>query len=128
MKIAIAHENGKVCAHFGRAPEFVIAELENDQVVQQKIVSSPGHGHGIIPHFLAQQGVQVIIAGGMGEGALQMCAEYGIEPILSIQGTIPEVLDQYIRGQLKSVPIPCENLGHKTRGECHQEHHRGGCH
>lgn len=128
MKIAIAHENGRVSAHFGHAPEFVIVEIENGQVLNQQIVASPGHGHGIIPHFLAQHNVQKVIAGGMGEGALQKCAEYGIEPILSIQGTISEVINQYLRGELKSVPIPCDNLGYKMRGECHQERHRGECH
>lgn len=130
MRIAIATQNGEVSAHFGQAPEFVIVDIENEQVVKKETVASPGHGHGIVPHFLAQYGVKAVIAGGMGENAIQRCQQYGIEPILSIQGPIDTVIDQYLKKQLQSVPVPCEGMGARHRsGQCHDQgqHHGGEC-
>lgn len=126
MRIAIVHDKGMVSQHFGRAPELVIVEIENDQVIKKETVASPGHGS--IPHFLAQRDVKVVLAGGMGGGAMQRCQEYGIEPILGIQGAIDQVIDQYIKKQLKSVPILCDGQGEGHHGDCeHGQHHRGYC-
>ena len=48
-----------------------------------------------------QQGVKVMIAGGMGGRAIQFFQQFGIEPITGATGTVSEALDLYLSGRLK---------------------------
>lgn len=124
MRIAIASEHGFVSAHFGRCPEYVIADIDAGKVVKREMAPNPGHGHGVIPHFLSQRGVNCIIAGGMGPSAAQLCQKYGITPILGVQGSIDEVIDQYLQGNLKGSDGICTEDRQHRAGECN--HHRHG--
>jgi len=72
MKIAFSTDNGAVSAHFGRCPEFTIAEIDNGIVKESKTVANPGHEPGRIPEFLHGMGVEVIVAGGMGRRAVSL--------------------------------------------------------
>ncbi len=124
MRIAIASEHNFVSNHFGRCPEYVIADIDDGKVIKQETVPNPGHGHGVIPQFLSKCGVNCIIAGGMGPSAAQLCQEYGITPILGVQGSIDEVIDQYLQGNLKSSDGICTEDRRHRAGECN--HHRHG--
>lgn len=122
MRIAIAHDNGMVSEHFGHAPEFIFIDIEEGKVISKQTVKSPSHGHGIVPHFLARNNVKVVIAGGMGHGAIAQCQHSGIEPFTAIKGNVDEVVEKFLKGELKSETIPCEGFGHRHHGECgHRE-------
>lgn len=69
MKIAIATEGTNVSVHFEKCENFTIAEIENSDVKGKVIVNTLENQHGLLPAFLASHNVNVVIAGGMGEGA-----------------------------------------------------------
>lgn len=69
MKIAVTYDNGQVFQHFGHTEQFKIYEVENGQIVSAEVVDTNGQGHGALGGFLAEQGVNVLICGGIGGGA-----------------------------------------------------------
>ena len=58
-----------VSGHFGHCENFNIYDAEDGKITAEEVVANPGHRPGFLPNFLADRGVQVIIAGGMGGGA-----------------------------------------------------------
>ena len=69
MRIAVAYDNGNVFQHFGRTESFKIYDVENQKVVSSEVIGSNGIGHGALAGLLADQGVDVLICGGIGGGA-----------------------------------------------------------
>lgn len=116
MKVAIPSENGQVCPHFGHAPTFTIVDIEDGGIKEKTVLSSPGHQPGFLPVFLAEKGVELVIAGGMGAGAQELFVQNKIEVITGAQGLIDEVVKNYIAGKLVSTNHVCNE--HEHSGEC----------
>ncbi len=74
MLIAIPIENGKLCSHFGRCEQFALVGVEpqTKQIKSIRNLTPPPHEPGVLPEWLHQQGVQVVIAGGMGRCAFNL--------------------------------------------------------
>ena len=101
MKIAISTDSGQVSGHFGRCPEFTIVEIESGEIINREAVANPGHAPGALPRFLADRGVSVIVAGGMGPRAQGFFQELGIEPVAGVSGSVDEVIRQFLAGSLR---------------------------
>jgi len=131
MKIAISTDSGNVCAHFGRAPEFTFVTIENDQVIEKKVLPNPGHSVGSIPQFVNQQGANFMIAGGMGNRAEAFFNQYGIEVIVGVTGRIDDVIKKILDGTLEGGESLCSPGGGKgygvdkihTEADDNHEHH-----
>ena len=131
MKIAISTDSGKVCAHFGRAPEFTFVTIENSEIIGKDVLPNPGHTVGSIPKFLSEHGANYIIAGGMGSRAVEFFNQYNIEVITGIEGTIENVTKEFINGTLKGSEAICTPGAGKGYGidkihtevDDDQEHH-----
>jgi len=124
MKIAAVSEDGvNISQHFGRAPYYVILTVEGNDIVDSETRPKAGH------HTFAAQGhpklapaerhgcdagsqpkhermaetiadCDVLIAGGMGQGAYQSLRGYGIRPIVTDVGDIREAVLRYLEGNL----------------------------
>lgn len=123
MKIAIPTEGTNISGHFGKCENFTIAEIENSNIKSKVVVSTLGNQHGLLPAFLASHDVNVVIAGGMGEGARQNLVSNGIEIISGVNGNIDEAIDAFLNGTLKSSDVGCSGHGH-SHGHDHGEN---GC-
>ena len=131
MKIAISTDSGKVCAHFGRAPEFTFVTIENSEIIGKVVLPNPGHTVGSIPKFLSEHGANYIIAGGMGSRAVEFFNQYNIEVITGIEGTIENVTKKFINGTLKGSEAICTPGAGKgygidkihTEADDNQDHH-----
>ena len=108
MKIAISTEGDLVSAHFGRCPSFTLLEIEGDKLVNKQVIDNPGHEPGFLPQFLKEQGVECIIAGGMGGRATQLFDQVSIKTIVGVMGTIQNVIDQLLKGTLKGGESLCK--------------------
>ncbi|MCD6082853.1 dinitrogenase iron-molybdenum cofactor [Candidatus Aerophobetes bacterium] len=111
-KIAVASNdhmglNSQVSAHFGRCPYYTLVEVEDDEIKRIAIVENPyysSHGQpGQAPNFIKQQGAEVIIAGGMGPRAIEFFNQLGIEVVTEAGGRVADVVDSYLRGNLKRI-------------------------
>jgi predicted Fe-Mo cluster-binding NifX family protein len=116
MKIAVASENGKVAQHFGHCETFMTFDTAQGQIVQSEAVANPGHKPGFLPNFLNDQGVNVIISGGMGGGALNRFQQKDIEVIIGAAGDVRDAVQRYLAGELVSTDSVCE--GHQHRHNC----------
>ena len=119
MKIAVASEKENVTGHFGHCENFNIFDTEDGKIVKMESVPNPGHKPGFLPNFLGDLGVEVIISGGMGGGAVDIFNERNIEVILGATGNAEEAVKKYLAGELKSTGSICHNHEHKD--ECHDE-------
>ena len=126
MKIAVAIENGSVAQHFGQCETFMIFDAEQEQIVQSESVANPGHKPGFLPNFLYDKGVNVIISGGMGGGAVNLFNQKGIEVIIGATGDAEEAAKRYYEGELASTVSICREHGHShshRHGSCHGQGH-----
>lgn len=118
IKIAVASENEMVTEHFGHCRNFNIFEAENNQIVKSESIPNPGHKPGFLPNFLNDMGVNIIISGGMGGGAIDIFHEKGIEVVIGASGNAKVVTERYLRGSLQSTGSVCSE--HQHHDECRE--------
>jgi predicted Fe-Mo cluster-binding NifX family protein len=115
-RIAIACEdnqglNGQISQHFGRCPFYLIVDVEDDEIRKAESIVNPYHNNhipGKIPQFIKEQGVNVMIAGGMGPRAIDMFTNLGIEVLTGAMGSARNILQAYLRGEISGVE-PCKH-------------------
>ena len=135
MKIAVTYDNGEVFQHFGKTESFKVYEVEDNKVVSSEVIDSNGTGHGALAGLLAEQGVDVLICGGIGGGAQTALTEAGIELCAGAQGNTDQAVESYLKGELVSSGVNCDHHHHKEGHSCdsHEEGHScgdscgGGC-
>ena len=73
QKIAVpVDENGILDAHFGHCKYFTILDVEEEKVISEEKITPPPHEPGVLPRWLAEKGVTDVLAGGMGNKAIQI--------------------------------------------------------
>ncbi len=108
MRVAISTDGEYVSSHFGRCPEFTIVDDEDGQADEREIIKNPGHEPGLIPEFLRKKGVNCIIAGGMGNRAVDLFNRSGIERVIGVSGKINDVISRIIGGTLEGGESLCK--------------------
>lgn len=116
MKIAVASDNEMVTEHFGHCEGFILFDAENNKIVKSETIENPGHKPGFLPNFLADHGVNVIISGGMGGGAVDIFNQRNIEVIVGATGKVRDAVEAYLKGSLKSTGSICHE--HQHHDEC----------
>lgn len=112
MIIAIPVADGKLFSHFGHCQSFALieADKENGKIVGRKDEAAPPHEPGLLPPWLAERGVDLVIAGGMGGRARDLCAQHNIETIVGAPPLEPEMLvEAYLAGTLQSGANACDH-------------------
>ena len=118
MKIAATYDNGNIFQHFGKTETFKVYEVEDNKVVSSEVIGSNGTGHGALAGLLAEQGISVLICGGIGGGAQTALAEAGIEVCSGAQGNTDEVVEAYLKGELTSAGTTCDHHHHEEGHSC----------
>jgi ATP-binding protein involved in chromosome partitioning len=109
-KFAVPTTGKKLCQHFGHCEAFAIMETEHGRVVSETYVDAPEHEPGLLPKWLAEKGVQRIIAGGMGSTAKGLFAERGIDVITGAQAEDPrQAVELYLKGALDTGVNTCDH-------------------
>ena len=130
MKIAVTYENGNIFQHFGHTEQFKIYNVEGDKIVSSEVISSNGSGHGALAGFLAAQGVEVLICGGIGMGAQNALRAAGIKFYAGVSGSADAAVEALLAGGLDYDPNAVCNHhgeGHHHHGEGHDcGHHSCG--
>ena len=116
MKIAVSCNGKNIWPHFGHCENFMVYDIENGKIVKEQNVPNPGHKPGFLPNFLADMGVEVMISGGMGGGAVDIFNERNVEVVLGAEGDAREAVVAWLRGELKSTGSVCHE--HENAGNC----------
>jgi len=125
MKVAVTHDNGEIFQHFGRTEEFMVYEVEDGNIVSAELVGSNGSGHGALAGLLGENGIDVLICGGIGGGAQAALEEQGIELYAGVSGPVDEAIDAYLAGALLPGGANCDH--HHEEGHSCGSHEEGGC-
>jgi predicted Fe-Mo cluster-binding NifX family protein len=118
MKIAVTYEAGNIFQHFGHTAAFKLYETENGKVLSSQVVYTNGSGHGALAGLLAQQGVNVLICGGIGGGARFALADAGIAVYGGCSGDADEAVESFLANALDYDP--------NARCSHHDSHHGEG--
>jgi len=92
MKYAVPVNGGVVSAHFGHCEQFALIDVDEakKQILKKELVNSPGHEPGVLPQWLAEKGVSLVISGGMGSRAQGLFQQNKIGVITGIMESDPE--------------------------------------
>lgn len=103
MRFAVPVADGRIAAHFGHCEQFALFDVDKakKEIVKKGVINSPGHQPGLLPAWLSEEGVSVVIAGGMGSRAQDLFRQNHIEVFVGTTETDPEraVMD-YMGGKL----------------------------
>jgi Mrp family chromosome partitioning ATPase/predicted Fe-Mo cluster-binding NifX family protein len=111
-KIALPLSGGRVSAHFGRAEEFVVYDTDRDkaEILGSENLVPPAHEEGLLPQWLAEKGVDVLLTGGLGRKARSALQESGIVVVSGIpSGSAEELTRQYLKGKLQGGENSCDH-------------------
>ncbi len=112
VRLAVPVAEGRLCSHFGHCESFALVDVDAGtmRTLKRLDVTPPPHEPGVLPRWLGEQGVQVVICGGMGEHAQQLFAGQGIQVVLGVSPDIPEhLISDYISGTLQIGENTCDH-------------------
>ena len=107
----------QVAHHFGRAPYFVLVELDENQTPakvktepnrSEHMGGAPGHSH---ESFLALK-PDVVVAYSMGPGALNTFQDAGITVLEATANTVKGNIESFREGKLKELAGGCQHAHH----------------
>ena len=127
MKIALPTRGNLIDDHFGHCESFTVFTIdESDQIASKEIIPSAA-GCGCksgIAGVLKEKGVEIMLAGNMGDGALNVLQRHDIAVYRGCRGDVTEVTMSFLRGELNDSGESC---GHH-HGESGQDDHQGEGH
>jgi predicted Fe-Mo cluster-binding NifX family protein len=109
MKIIITANSDKVDQpfnpRFGRAEYFMLYETETQKwgALQNPAAVARGGAGPQAVQFIANQGAEVVISGRYGPSAFTAIEAAGIKAYVAQNGTVAEVLQEYLADQLEQV-------------------------
>lgn len=113
MKIAIPVTGENLNPHFGHCEKFALVDVDpkTREVIATTEAPAPEHQPGLLPRWLKERGVTVVIAGGMGARALSLFQESSIEVITGAPAeSVATLVRNYLDGTLISVEHLCEHV------------------
>ena len=112
MKYAVPVSGGMVSPHFGHCEHFALFEVEEQrkEITRKESIPSPEHQPGLLPVWLAEKGVSVVIAGGMGPRAQELFQQNSIKVVIgALEGDPEKVVISYINGALVTGDNVCDH-------------------
>ena len=112
MKIAIPLAEGKLCMHFGHCEQFAIldADEDNKKILTEEKLTPPAHEPGLLPRWLAEKGVNLVIAGGMGGRAQELFAAQNIQVVTGAPVATPEqIIEAFFADNLQLGDNTCSH-------------------
>lgn len=112
MKIAIPLVNGLLSLHFGHCQSFKIITIDTEKkcILSSEDLAAPAHEPGVLPRWLGEHNVELIITGGMGEQAKMLFTEQNIDVIVGAPVASPEeIVGDYMKGTLSVADNTCSH-------------------
>lgn len=103
MKIAVpVSADGKIFEHFGKALIFKIYEVTDGGILSSEEVKTEGEGHEVMVGFLKSKNVDLVICGGIGDGAVNALSENGMGIFSGVSGDADQAVKNFLEGKLKA--------------------------
>ena len=130
MRIAVTYQNEQIFQHFGHTEKFKIYDTECGKITATNIIRTDGQGHGALADFLKEMNVDVLICGGIGEGAQSALSNVGIKLYGGVNGSCDNAVNALLNGNLNYNPdVKCSHGEHECSDEkCANNEHECGNH
>jgi predicted Fe-Mo cluster-binding NifX family protein len=110
VKIALPTIDQKLCSHFGHCESFAIYQVENKEIIGETWLEPPPHQPGILPEWLAKQGITHVITSGIGQRAIQLFTVRDISVIVGVASKpAKELVNDYLNNQLSEGQNSCDH-------------------
>lgn len=88
--------------HFGMTEYFLVLEVDGDQITSTSTLhdDTSAAGHKPPAEFLADNGVQIVLAGGIGPHMIQILLDRGVRIFRGAAGTAQDAWEDYKAGML----------------------------
>ncbi len=108
--IAIPTSNNSLCQHFGHCEKFAIFQIEDGKITEEAYLSPPPHEPGVLPAWLASQGVKYVIAGGMGNRAISLFNQHNIQVYTGAEEKpVRDLVEDFFQNKLKTGVNACDH-------------------
>ena len=103
MKIAVSTNGDQIIQDFDNCRKCTIFTVEGILITDKEVVESSTNGgfRSTMSNILAQNGVVTLIAGGIGDGTINVLGVKGIRTIKGISGTARNAVESFLRGELR---------------------------
>ncbi|MBN1108150.1 MAG: NifB/NifX family molybdenum-iron cluster-binding protein [Bacteroidales bacterium] len=109
-RIAIPLEDGILCSHFGHCEQFAIIDTDYNTISGEDLLTPPPHEPGLLPAWLAEKGVTDVIAGGMGQRAINLFNQQNINVFVGAPIKDPRMLaDDLLKDSLQAGANYCDH-------------------
>jgi predicted Fe-Mo cluster-binding NifX family protein len=106
-----------VSAHFGHCEVFTIVELKGKKIAKAWEMENPSEHNCKLPaQRLGQEGVEIVLIGGIGRRPLIGMQEMGLKVYIGATGNVKDAVSDYLQGFLKLATTEDVCQG------CHGEH------
>ncbi len=123
QKFGVPVSEGKLDNHFGHCKKYALLEVVNGEI-QETIVDAPEHEPGVLPRWLAEQGVTDVIAGGVGQKAIKVFEKHNVNVFVGApQLTAKELVEGFVNESIE-FNSNCCNHGSKHK---HTHSHNHSC-
>ncbi len=112
LLLAVPVANGSLCLHFGHCEQFALVRVnsKNKSIEHIEYLTPPPHEPGVLPKWLSEQAVDLVIAGGMGSRAQSLFQEYGVKVLTGAQSGTPEdIVRAYLENTLALGQNACDH-------------------
>jgi predicted Fe-Mo cluster-binding NifX family protein len=95
-------------AHFGKAPFYVIVDIENGEIKDVNFTENTGHAGGACGNAvenIKNLGADALIVSGIGPNPLMRFKEEGIKVYFDDSATVEESIKKLIEGKLEELDV-----------------------
>jgi len=122
MKIAVpTKENNQIDAHFGHCEFYQIYTVSDQNLVisNERMDSPQGCGcKSNIAEVFENEGIKIMLAGGIGDGAINKLNAHGVDVIRNCQGDVTELVQRYLAGKVTDGGSNCTAHEHEEGHVC----------
>ena len=112
MIIAIPYQEGYIFQHFGKTSQFYFYNTETKEYC---VKDTNGAGHSALVGYLQENQTNVLLCGGIGQGALNALQAANIHVYAGNDMSCADALEAYLNQTLvQNTVASCSHHGHDT--------------
>lgn len=109
-RIAIPVSNGELDGHFGHCSQFALVDITEQRIKEITYIDAPPHQPGLLPPWLAERGTTDVIARGMGQRAVQLFNERGVNVYVGAPRLpVEELVTGFLEGSITYTANHCDH-------------------
>lgn len=121
MKIAIPTKNNLVDSHFGNCEYYTIVNVNEAREIEtmERFDSPKGCGcKSNVATTLKEMGVETLLAGNMGQGAVNKISQAGIEVVRGCEGDVRELAEAFVKDGVADSGETCDHTHGDSDHQC----------